>query len=513
MGLPTRSTHLPAMLIRPHSPSTVVAARVVTAFALAGLGLIPSCFAAAALPAQAPTQATRAQTAEAEAWHGTVWLGERRVQVGVTLHRTLHGTAADLWLPDQGLRGVPLQLVQPTITAPKMTMPTVTAPSEPLDVQLAHWPGQPQLRLSRVGTGTAQTLTGTFRQGGFSSPLTLWRGPVTFPPRPQEPQPPPTEKPYQEREVRILGAGGTPLRGTLTLPVGSGPFPAAVLVSGSGPQDRDSTLHGHRPFLVLADFLARQGIASLRLDDRGVGGSEGDLYAAHYSDLSRDLQAAVTFLRGHPAVRGDQVGFIGHSEGGSLAALSATQLQPPPAFAVLLGSPAISGRELLALQLRSQLVARGLSSAEITARAEAQALALGGQRPQLEQLPLSGSELEQAWLHARPFRRSPYLQDFLSYDPQPALQSLQAQHVPTLAVFGSLDLQVPPSAGAQPLRALLTGRGSAVHELSGLNHLLQPAHTGLPEEYAEIPTTLDPSVLQLLERWLEQTLQVGISHP
>lgn len=446
---------------------------------LALLGLtLPSV--AAAAPATANSAATL------ETWHGTVSLGERRISVGLTLY----GTGAELWLPDQGIRGIP--------------MTVQGGAANRLSVRLEHWPGQPQVAVQRTGTGDAQLLSGTFQQGGFKSPITLWHGPIPSLPRPQEPRSP---LPYRTREVTILGAGGTPLSGTLTLPSGAGPFAAAVLVSGSGPQDRDSTLHGHRPFLVLADALTRRGMAVLRLDDRGVGGSGSDLYTAHYSDLSDDISAAVTFLRGHPSVRPQQVGLIGHSEGGSLVMLTAQELRPAPAFAVLLGSPAVPGRELLSQQLRAQLAARGLNKSTIEAQVTAQAQALSGQRPDPNRLPLSGSELEQAWLHARPFARSTYLKDFLAYDPRPALE---ASRVPTLAVFGSLDLQVPPSAGAQPMRALLSRSSSAanipseVHELPRLNHLLQPARSGLPEEYAEIPTTLDLSALNLLTRWLER---------
>lgn len=398
----------------------------------------------------------------------------------------LSGQNAELWLPDQGVRGAAARVTGQL--------------SGTFSVGLERWPGQPRLQLTRTGQGRQAVLRGTFRQGGFSSPLTLWPGAAKLPPRPQEPRPP---LPYRTQDVTVWGAGTVALRGTLTLPPGPGPFPAALLLSGSGPQDRDSTLHGHRLFLVLADGLTRQGFAVLRLDDRGTGASEGDLYSARYRDLAGDVQAATTFLRGHRAVRPEAVGLIGHSEGGSLAALGAQGMQPAPAFLVLLGSPAVPGRDLLNMQLRAQLEAQGLSSADIEARAALQAEALRGNRVSGSQVPLPSSEVEQAWLASRAFVSSPYLQDFLAYDPRPALQ---ASRVPTLAVFGSRDLQVPRAAGAQPMRPLLQAPGSEVHELSGLNHLLQPARTGLPQEYAGISTTLDPAALKLIGRWLNQTL-------
>ncbi|GHF98258.1 lipoprotein [Deinococcus piscis] len=430
-----------------------------------------------------PRPATPARTTHgANTWHGSLFQRGREVAVGLNLR----GNSAELWLPDQGIRGV--------------TVPVTGNPSSTLTVQLKHWPGQPQLQLTRSGQGQTAVLRGTFRQGAFSSPLTLWPGNVSLPPRPQEPR---TPLPYRTQDVTVWGADAVALRGTLTLPPGPGPFPAALLVSGSGPQDRDSTLHGHRPFLVLADQLTRQGLAVLRLDDRGTGASDGDLYSVHYRDLASDVQAAVTFLRGHGSVRQEAVGLIGHSEGGSLAALGAQGLRPVPAFLVLLGSPAVPGRELLDLQLRAQLQAQGLGASETEARAALQAQSLQNHRVSPGQGPLSSSEIEQAWLHSRAFVHSPYLQDFLAYDPRPALRSSQ---VPTLALFGSRDLQVPPAAGAQPMRELLRGPGSEVHELSGLNHLLQPARTGLPQEYASIPTTLDPAALDLTLRWVKATL-------
>lgn len=449
-----------------------------TAAAQATTPSLSSPTASGQVAAAAPAAGTAPYAANT--WHGSLLQRGREVPVGLNLR----GNGAELWLPDQGIRGVPV--------------PVVRNAAGTLTIRLDHWPGQPQLQLAR--SGEAAVLRGTFRQGGFSSPLTLWPGAVTLPPRPQEPRGP---LPYRSQEVTVWGEGAVALRGTLTLPPGPGPFPAALLLSGSGPQDRDSTLHGHRPFLVLADWLTRRGFVVLRLDDRGTGASDGDLYSAHYRDLAGDVQAATTFLRRHDSVRPDAVGLIGHSEGGSLAALGAQALRPAPAFMVLLGSPAVPGRELLDLQLRTQLSAQGLSSAEIEARATLQAQALQNHRVGELQVPLPSSEIEQAWLYSRAFVRSPYLQDFLTYDPRPALQASQ---VPTLALFGARDLQVPPAAGAARMRELLQAPGSEVHELSGLNHLLQPARTGLPQEYAAIPTTLDPAALDLLGRWLQSTL-------
>ena len=424
------------------------------------------------------------------AWHGSVRLGEREVALGL---RLTPGGGAQLWLPDQGLRGTAAPLQQEANGA--------------LRVEVSSWLGRPTLTLQAPQAGGVRQAT--FTQGSCGPPLPRGPGALLLPPRPQEPAAP---LPYPAREVTVLGAGGTPLRGTLTLPAQrGGPVPAVLLVSGSGPQDRDSSLSGHRPFLVLADALTRAGFAVLRLDDRGVGRSGGDLYRTPYRDLSLDLQAGVAFLRGLGTVDAARVGLIGHSEGGLLVLQAAQELTPPPAFMVLLATPAVPGREVLRVQLQDQLRARGKPPAEIATQTRLQALALSGedaghyaaaaQATSGRESPPSGSEIEQAWLYAQPFARSPYLQDFLAYDPRPALR---ATHMPTLAIFGGLDRQVPRAAGAGPMRDLLRCQGCEVREIAGLNHLLQPAQSGLPEEYASIPTTLDPRALDLLVRWLRE---------
>lgn len=443
------------------------------------------------VPARPPALAASPTAAATEEWHGWIRQGEREVPLGLTLRSDQPpvGTRqAELWLPDQGVRG-------------QLAALTKSGDSDGLRVQLSQWPGQPTLTLKRTGQGRASILQGSFSQGAYRAPVTLWPGRVTLPARPQEPRPP---LPYRTQEVTVLGEGAVPLRGTLTLPAGQGPFPAALLVSGSGPQDRDSTLHGHRPFLVLADYLTRQGYAVLRLDDRGTGGSGGDLYTSRYRDLSGDLVQAVTFLRHHPAVRAEQVGLIGHSEGSSLAVMAAQQLQPAPAYLVLLTGPGVTGAELLDQQLRAQLNASGLNATQIEARAALQRQALAGQALRPDHTDLSGSEVEQAWLHSRPFVQSPYLRDFVTYDPRPALRRNQ---VPTLALFGERDLQVPRAAGYLPMQLLDTQPGNLVRELPGLNHLLQPARSGLPSEYAQQSVTLDPAALHQISGWLNTTLK------
>ncbi|HYR10023.1 MAG TPA: alpha/beta fold hydrolase, partial [Longimicrobium sp.] len=207
------------------------------------------------------------------------------------------------------------------------------------------------------------TLRGEWLQGGATLPLTMVRGADAgmVMRRPQLPRPP---FPYREEQATVQSVEGVRLAGTLTLPQGAGPHPAVVLVSGSGPQDRDETLLGHKPFLVLADYLTRRGIAVLRLDDRGVGASTGAFAAATSDDFARDAQAAVRWLRARPDVADDRVGIVGHSEGGLIAPLVASRT-PEVAFIVLLAGPGTPSPELLMAQGALISRAGGDSDAEV----------------------------------------------------------------------------------------------------------------------------------------------------
>lgn len=195
------------------------------------------------------------------------------------------------------------------------------------------------------GTGEAARITGDFTQSGQTFPFTLERGAVQAVSRPQEPQPP---FPYRSEAVSFQN-GEVTLAGTLTLPAGEGPFAAVLFITGSGPQDRDETIARHRPFLLLTDTLTRAGYATLRVDDRGVGGSSGDLSRATYDDLTGDVLAGVASLRAHPAIDRERIGLFGHSEGGYLAPLAAAR-SDDVAFVIMMAGPAVPGEAVLRLQ-------------------------------------------------------------------------------------------------------------------------------------------------------------------
>lgn len=367
------------------------------------------------------------------------------------------------------------------------------------------------------------TLRGEWLQGAGVLPLTMVRGANVGMAalRPQLPRPP---FPYREEQVAVQSVEGVRLAGTLTLPQGAGPHPAVLLVSGSGPQDRDETLLGHKPFLVIADYLTRRGIAVLRLDDRGVGASTGAFGAATSDDFARDAEAAVRWLRARSDVADDRVGIVGHSEGGMIAPLVASRTRDV-AFVVLLAGPGTASAELLMAQ--GALISRAGGDAE---REIERTTAL-----QRELFTAIATEADSAVLHGRlreiasayqgsltPEQRaepgnsdatmaaainsliSPWFRWFMRYDPAPALR---ATRVPVLALNGSLDLQVPADENLAAIqRALRAGgnRDFTTEKLLGLNHLFQTARTGAPSEYAEIEETFSPAALQRIGDWIAQ---------
>jgi hypothetical protein len=369
---------------------------------------------------------------------------------------------------------------------------------------------------------TADSIDGAWTQGGASLPLAVARvAAITTARRPQEPRAP---FPYAQHEVTFESVPGVRLAGTLSLPAGTGPFPAVVLVSGSGPQDRDEALLGHRPFAVLADHLTRSGIAVLRYDDRGVARSTGSFAAATSGDFADDAAAAVRYLRTRPEVAPGKIGVAGHSEGGLIAPMVAVR-STDVAFIVLLAGPGIRGDSLLELQGRLLAQAAGLAPevVEQSARAQARmfaAVEAGGDSAALVarlraigQEMLAGltdeqrrtAQLTPATMEANVgMLSSPWFRYFLVTDPRPTLRRVR---VPVLALNGSRDLQVPPRENLSAIEAALREGGNRdfrTLELPGLNHLFQTATTGSPTEYARIEETMSPAVLNEISTWILQ---------
>jgi len=298
------------------------------------------------------------------------------------------------------------------------------------------------------------------------------------------------------------------------------------LITGSGAQNREEALMGHRPFLVIADDLTRRGIAVLRVDDRGVGGSTGNLMASTIDDNAGDALAGVAYLRAHPKIDPARVGLIGHSEGAWVAPLAASR-SSDVAYVVLLAGPAVSGEELLYAQSRAIAEASGTPEPLIAgniavarrmyeiiksepndslARARLLELVEGvtaelpaDQAAALDSL-WSVPEVEQQFEQRLGIMLTPWFRYLLAYDPGPALESLT---ISVLALFGEKDLQVPPSQSVPVLRRLTASNPNVtVHVFDDLNHLFQHAESGLIGEYARIEETFAPEALELMGAWL-----------
>ncbi|MDR1500709.1 MAG: alpha/beta fold hydrolase [Tannerellaceae bacterium] len=359
-------------------------------------------------------------------------------------------------------------------------------------------------------------IRGVFKQGGVSLDLDFSKGDeggVVL--RPQEPLPP---YPYDVKEVTFFNPRhGLALAGTLTVPQGEGPFAAALLISGSGPQNRDEEVYGHKPFLVIADHLTRHGIAVLRFDDRGTAASDGDFASSSTEDFSFDAEAAFDFLKGRKEIDPARIGLIGHSEGAIIAAMIAARTEDV-AFAVLLAGSGMRGDKLLLAQQELIGQSYGLSEEMIeengrfmkrvfdiinTAATDDELKAAlftafmesSASSPQDEDLKAQVKEKVAAMAD----RWTVY---FVRHDPSVDISRMTC---PVLALNGEKDIQAPPSINLPAIRdALAKGnnRLSTVKELPGLNHLFQDCETGALTEYGRLEQTFSPSALDLVTDWI-----------
>jgi len=337
--------------------------------------------------------------------------------------------------------------------------------------------------------------------------------------RPQEPKPP---FPYSSEDVTFLNPKiNIKLAGTLTVPEGEGPFPVVILITGSGAQNRNEELMGHKPFLVIADYLTRNGIAVLRYDDRGVGKSEGNYSEATSADLATDAEAAFDFLKNDKRIKGASVGLAGHSEGGLIAAIVGASGRKV-AFIISLAGPGINGEEIINTQNREISIASGLGSKEID-----EAISVNSKlfdiikkepdnklaaekvneiyKTELAKKKLSAEETEQAMkqlnANLNPLAFT-WLRFFLSTDPAMYWKKVRC---PVLALNGEKDLQVAAEVNLRAIdKALRSGGNNQVTtmKLPGLNHLFQHCTTGLPAEYGEIEETFSPEVLKIMADWI-----------
>ena len=355
-------------------------------------------------------------------------------------------------------------------------------------------------------------IEGIWSQGGLKLELNLKKvDKVEALKRPQEPKEP---FPYNAEDVTFKNnIDSVVLAGTLTYPKDGNNFPAVVLISGSGGQNRDEELLGHKPFLVIADYLTRNGIAVLRFDDRGIAQSTGDHSIATSQDFAKDVLAAVDYLKSRDEINHSKIGLIGHSEGGLIAPMVANQSNDI-AFIILMAGPGISGDSILYLQGALIQRAEGTSEDEIQKSMQLQRkLFLVVKNTEDDELlkqkiekifrseysKISEEEKNslgdpEVYMNAQlKTLTSPWFKYFLKYDPFPTLEKVKC---PVLAINGENDLQVPPKENLSAIEEALKKGGNTKYEikmLPGLNHLFQTSNTGAISEYGTIEETISPS--------------------
>ena len=430
-----------------------------------------------------------------------VWQGALEAN-GLRLRFQLHVTHDDqkqlvaaLDSPDQGISGMPAVKVSQKLTVFHFEIPLVDG----------------------VYEGTINppksVITGIWTQSGITRNLKFERSDQLLElVRPQNPL-----KPYPYREEQVIFANPkaqVSLAGTLTLPSRPGPFPAAVLIGGSGPQDRDETVAGHRPFLVLADYLTRKGLAVLRYDKRGIGKSTGNFDQATTEDFASDAAAALAYLKSQKEIDARRIGLIGHSEGGIIAPMIASR-SSDVAWMVLLAAPGLKGEDVMLLQSDLILKTAGFDDDRIAkardfnrqsyalARKETDPAALEAKLTDLVDSTGMSTTLPPTTLKPQArMMTSNWFRFFLDYDPVPALKKTEC---PVLALNGGADLQMAPKENLAPIQKALEEGGNKdfqTKELPGLNHLFQHAPTGSPTEYGGIEETMAPEALSAISEWI-----------
>lgn len=385
----------------------------------------------------------------------------------------------------------------------------------------------PELSMAYEGYWDESTnkIEGKYREGNIQLDLTLTKGKpeIAKLSRPQEPVRP---YPYYEEHVRFHNEqADVTLAGTFTRPTEKGKYPVVILISGSGPQGRNESWMGHRPFLVLSDHLTRKGIAVLRYDDRGFGESTGDFGAATTADFAQDVLSAVRYLKTRNDIDVNQIGLIGHSEGGIIAPLAANQT-PDIAFLVILAGTGIPGSEISVMQVKTmtpfpipdeedfeQNVRKAIEIATSDAELAQKRIELAAHNesyiePILTSLGASQENISKLLENETETLLRPWNRYFFSYNPSDEFEKLS---IPVLSLNGTKDVQVDATINQDAIRKALIKGGNENYKilsLDGLNHLFQECETGKIEEYKEIEQTMSPIALEEISKWVLETVQM-----
>jgi len=437
-------------------------------------------------------------------WNGALKVQGTQMRLVFNITKTDNGVSSTMDSPDQGAKGIPTT--------------TTSFENSILKITIAN------AKIEYEGTlGKDNIIVGTFKQGGQSFPMNISKEVIEKEKlvRPQEPTKPYS---YYSEDITFENKNaGISLAGTLTLPKKDGVFPVVILISGSGPQNRDEELLGHKPFLVLSDYLTKNGIAVLRYDDRGTALSKGDFKTATSADFATDVESAISYLKTRKEINKKKIGLIGHSEGGLIAPMVASKSNDV-AFIVLLAGTGIQGDQILLLQQKLIGKASGISDEDLQKNEieNRKTFDIVNKSTNLEQLnndltiyimqslkdnpnsekPQGMSDEDFVKLQVKQIA-NPWMQYFIKYNPAPALEKVKC---PVLAINGEKDLQVPPKENLEAIKKALTKGGNkkvTTIELPNLNHLFQECKTGSPEEYATIEQTFSPTALNEILKWLQ----------
>lgn len=449
------------------------------------------------------TPATSAQSVEGK-WYGKLKIQNTELRVVFDIKRSDTLYIGTMDSPDQGATGIPME--------------SVTFSNSILNIKHSS------IMMEYNGVYMGDKIIGTFRQAGHPIPLNLSKRVPEGAGRPQEPKEP---FPYISEELFIPNKRDSiVLSGTLTLPQKGKVHNAVILISGSGPQNRNEEIMGHKPFLVLSDFLTRNGIAVLRYDDRGVGASGGKFAPANTMDFTEDVRWVYKFLRDREDI--GKIGIIGHSEGGIIAPIVASEYDDI-SFIILMAAPGMKGRDIIITQQAAIAQASGSSQEDIEAYQSLNNIIFDliethkGDMTSLRKIisetllkESKGEIPESAIKQQLASLLTPWMIFYLNYDPVDALKKVNC---PVLAINGNKDLQVISKTNLDIIYMALTGEKRpdntvVTHsnnnvksiEFEGLNHLFQTAPTGHPKEYSTIEETMNPSVLNSILEWINEII-------